>query len=141
MCSSLAPARGDAGENLGKGPMTKSGFSTAAASPSQRYFENTGDHLGSVAGAEPVCLYLETTNRCNLLCTTCPRTFEDLDPPAAMTWGLFTSIVDHFPKIPRVALHGAADPMMSRALPPLIRYLRDRGAYVLLDTTGTLLTR
>ena len=27
--------------------------------------------------SDPVCLYLETTNRCNLLCTTCPRTYAD----------------------------------------------------------------
>ena len=42
------------------------------------------------AAKEPVCLYLETTNRCNLLCTTCPRTFEELEPPADMSWELFT---------------------------------------------------
>jgi hypothetical protein len=26
-----------------------------------------------IAKRAPVCLYLETTNRCNLLCTTCPH--------------------------------------------------------------------
>ena len=25
----------------------------------------------------------EVTNRCNLLCTTCPRTYEGLEPPAS----------------------------------------------------------
>ena len=43
-----------------------------------RYFEHVDEQRGPLAEAEPVCLYLETTNRCNLLCTTCPRTFEDL---------------------------------------------------------------
>jgi hypothetical protein len=33
-----------------------------------------------IADQEPLCLYLETTNRCNLLCQTCPRTFEHLNP-------------------------------------------------------------
>ena len=33
------------------------------------------------------CVHLETTNRCNLLCTTCPRTFEALEPPGDMSWG------------------------------------------------------
>ena len=56
-----------------------------APSPA-RYFEHVGEHRGPLAEAEPVCLYLETTNRCNLLCTTCPRTFEDLEPPADMSW-------------------------------------------------------
>jgi MoaA/NifB/PqqE/SkfB family radical SAM enzyme len=87
-----------------------------------------------------VCLYLETTNRCNLLCTTCPRTFEVLEPPADMSWGLFTSIVDQFPKIARVVLHGVGEPMMVRELPRMIRYLKMRGAYVLFNTNGTLLT-
>src|ERR1700687_3577597 len=107
----------------------------------RRYFEHIGDARGPVAEIEPVCLYLETTNRCNLLCTTCPRTFEDLEPPADMSWELFTSIVDQFPKIARVVLHGVGEPMMVRELPRMIRYLKDRGTYVLFNTNGTLLTR
>ena len=56
-----------------------------------RYFDHIGAARGPIAEAEPVCLYLETTNRCNLLCTTCPRTFEELEPPADMSWELFTA--------------------------------------------------
>jgi MoaA/NifB/PqqE/SkfB family radical SAM enzyme len=110
-----------------------------APSPA-RYFEHVDEHRGPLAAAEPVCLYLETTNRCNLLCTTCPRTFEHLEPPADMSWELFTSIVDQFPRIARVVLHGVGEPMMVRALPRMIRYLKDRGVYVLFNTNGTLLT-
>lgn len=106
----------------------------------QRYFDHIGDERGAVAEAEPVCLYLETTNRCNLLCTTCPRTFEDLEPPGDMSWQLFTKIVDQFPNIARVVLHGVGEPMMVRSLPRMIRYLKDRGTYVLFNTNGTLLT-
>jgi hypothetical protein len=72
--------------------MANSGPTPPAVHPSQRYFEQAGDILQPGAQAEPVCLYLETTNRCNLLCTTCPRTFEDLEPPADMSWELYTSI-------------------------------------------------
>src|SRR6266567_1334487 len=117
--------------------------SAAEAQPpdTRRYFDNIAAERGPVAEVEPVCLYLETTNRCNLLCTTCPRTFEALEPPADMSWELFTSIVDQFPKIARVVLHGVGEPMMVRELPRMIRYLRDRGAYVLFNTNGTLLTR
>jgi MoaA/NifB/PqqE/SkfB family radical SAM enzyme len=106
-----------------------------------RYFEQVDECRGPLAEAEPVCLYLETTNRCNLLCTTCPRTFEHLEPPADMSWELFTSIVDQFPRIARVVLHGVGEPMMVRALPRMIRYLKDRGVYVLFNTNGTLLTQ
>src|SRR5246127_305119 len=105
------------------------------------YFELAESELRPIADHEPVCLYLETTNRCNLLCQTCPRTFEDLEPPADMSWGLFTSIVDQFPKIARVVLHGVGEPMMVRALPRMIRYLKARDVYVLFNTNGTLLTQ
>jgi len=107
----------------------------------RRYFEAVGeDERGPVTEHEPVCLYLETTNRCNLLCETCPRTFEDLEPPADMSWELFTHIVDQFPRIARVVLHGVGEPMMVKALPRMVRYLKDRGTYVLFNTNGTLLT-
>ena len=79
------------------------------------------------------------TNRCNLLCETCPRTFEALEPPADMSWELFTRIVDQVPDIARVVLHGVGEPMLVQALPRMIRYLKDRGIYVLFNTNGTLL--
>src|SRR6201993_883850 len=56
----------------------------------RRYFESASEARGDAAPQNPVCLYLETTNRCNLLCTTCPRTYEELEPPADMSWALFT---------------------------------------------------
>ncbi|HVB15266.1 MAG TPA: radical SAM protein [Stellaceae bacterium] len=116
-------------------------MATAQAKPDpRRYFAHIAAERGAVAEAEPVCLYLETTNRCNLLCTTCPRTFEALEPPGDMSWALFTGIVDQFPEIARVVLHGVGEPMMVRALPRMIRYLKERGTYVLFNTNGTLLT-
>src|SRR5580698_9157050 len=105
-----------------------------------RYFDHVAAARPPRADIEPVCLYLETTNRCNLLCTTCPRTFEALEPPGDMSWELFTTIVDQFPRIARVVLHGVGEPMMVRALPRMIRYLKDRGTYVLFNTNGTLLS-
>jgi len=106
----------------------------------RRYFEAVQEGRTPVAEAEPVCLYLETTNRCNLLCTTCPRTYEELEPPADMSWALFTKIVDQFPRIARVVMHGVGEPMMVKELPQMVRYLKDRGTYVLFNTNGTLLT-
>ena len=83
---------------------------TAIEDP-RRYFEAV-DTRKRQATAPPVCLYLEVTNRCNLLCETCPRTFETLEPPADMTWELFTSIVDQVPDVARVVLHGVGEPML-----------------------------
>jgi radical SAM protein with 4Fe4S-binding SPASM domain len=114
-------------------------MSVQAINP-RRYHEAVEDVMSPVATADPVCLYLETTNRCNLLCTTCPRTYADLEPSADMSWQLFTQIVDQVPNIARVVLHGVGEPMLVKDLPRMIRYLKDRGAYVLFNTNGTVLT-
>ncbi|MDT7950823.1 MAG: radical SAM protein [Acetobacteraceae bacterium] len=104
----------------------------------RRYFEKveSGD---SIASAPPVCLYLEVTNRCNLLCETCPRTFEDLEPPMDLSMELFTKIVDQVPNVKRVVLHGVGEPMLVKHLPDMIRYLKKRPIHVLFNTNGTLL--
>jgi MoaA/NifB/PqqE/SkfB family radical SAM enzyme len=105
----------------------------------RRYFEAVGSERAPVAVEPPVCVYLEVTNRCNLLCETCPRTFETLEPPADMSWALFTKIVDQLPGLARAVLHGVGEPMMVKDLPRMIRYLKARGVYVLFNTNGTLL--
>jgi len=119
-------------------------MSVQARTPSlvdpRRYHDSIGDTLDSIATSDPVCLYLETTNRCNLLCTTCPRTYADLEPEADMSWELFTRIVDQVPNIARVVLHGVGEPMLVKELPRMVRYLKARGAYVLFNTNGTVLT-
>ena len=106
----------------------------------RRYFEKPETQLGAIAEQEPVCLYLETTNRCNLLCTTCPRTYEQLEPEADMPWELFTSLIDQYPKVARVVLHGIGEPMLVKDIAQRVKYLKDRNIYVLFNTNGTLLT-
>ncbi len=115
----------------------------AASSPpaiDPRRYHDSVEAVSSIAARDPVCLYLETTNRCNLLCTTCPRTYADLEPEADMSWELFTRIVDQVPNIARVVLHGVGEPMLVKELPRMVRYLKQRGAYVLFNTNGTVLT-
>jgi MoaA/NifB/PqqE/SkfB family radical SAM enzyme len=56
-----------------------------------------------------------------------------------MSWGLFTSIVDQIPNIERAVLHGVGEPMLVKNLPKMVRYLKDRGTYVLFNTNGTVL--
>src|SRR5437588_11735430 len=112
---------------------------TPAPIDPRRYHESVTDERTEVARRPPVCLYLEVTNRCNLLCTTCPRTYEELEPPADMSWDLFTSIVDQVPDLVRAVLHGVGEPMLVKNLPRMVRYLKDRGVYVLFNTNGTVL--
>jgi len=112
---------------------------SATVKDPRRYFEEVSSQRSTTPAGPPVCLYLEVTNRCNLLCETCPRTFETLEPPADMSWELFVRIVDQVPNIARVVLHGVGEPMLVKALPRMIRYLKDRSTYVLFNTNGTLL--
>ena len=96
----------------------------------RRYFEAGARPDRGVADKPPVCLYLEMTNRCNLLCTTCPRTYAELEPPADMSWELFTRIVDQVPehRARRAARRRRADagegPAAHGALPEGPRRLR-----------------
>jgi MoaA/NifB/PqqE/SkfB family radical SAM enzyme len=106
----------------------------------RRYHESVTGERTEVAQRPPVCLYLEVTNRCNLLCTTCPRTYEELEPPADMSWDLFASIVDQVPDLARAVLHGVGEPMLVANLPRMVRYLKDRRVYVLFNTNGTVLS-
>ncbi len=115
-------------------------MSTSTVTDPGRYFEAIPDARAELAEAPPVCVYLEVTNRCNLLCETCPRTFETLEPPADMSWDLFTLIVDQLPGLARAVLHGVGEPMMVRDLPRMVCYLKARGVHVLFNTNGTLLT-
>ncbi len=112
----------------------------APAVDPRRYHEAAPRTVETVVERMPVCLYLEVTNRCNLLCTTCPRTYVELEPPADMSWALFTSIVDQVPDLSRAVLHGVGEPMLVKDLPRMVRYLKDRGTYVLFNTNGTVLS-
>ena len=105
----------------------------------RRYFEQIAPQRAPQAETRPVCLYLEVMNRCNLLCETCPRTFETLEPPADMDFALFQRIVDQVPGVQRAVLHGVGEPMLVKHLPDMVRYLKARGVYVLFNTNGTLL--
>jgi MoaA/NifB/PqqE/SkfB family radical SAM enzyme len=113
--------------------------SSATAVNPRRYFESVDARRSHTAERLPVCIYLETTNRCNLLCTTCPRTYAELEPPADMSWSLFTSIVDQIPHLERAVMHGVGEPMLVKNLPKMVRHLKDRGTYVLFNTNGTVL--
>ena len=106
----------------------------------RRYHESVKGERTEAAARPPVCVYLEVTNRCNLLCTTCPRTYEELEPPADMSWDLFRSIVDQLPDLARAVLHGVGEPMLVADLPRMVAYLKDHGIYVLFNTNGTVLS-
>lgn len=95
--------------------------------------------LAPVVSNPPVCLYLETTNRCNLLCQHCPRTFASVERPADLSFEQMKLIVDQTPNLKQAVLHGIGEPLINKDLPRMIRYLKDRGVYVLFNSNATML--
>ncbi len=74
----------------------------------------------------PRSLYIEPTNRCNSLCTTCPRTYLPMEAAADMSLAHFRQIVDQFPLLDRVVLHGLGEPSLNRERPQMVAYLKAR---------------
>ncbi|HYP27028.1 MAG TPA: radical SAM protein [Blastocatellia bacterium] len=102
------------------------------------YFKQVNT-LAPVVSNPPVCLYLETTNRCNLLCQHCPRTFASVERPADLSFEKMKMIVEQVPNLKQAVLHGIGEPLINKELPQIIRYLKDRGVYVLFNSNGTML--
>jgi len=102
------------------------------------YFDQV-QTLGPVVSNPPVCLYLETTNRCNLLCQHCPRTFASVERPADLSFDQMKAITDQVPNLRQAVLHGIGEPLINKDLPKMIRHLKDRDVYVLFNSNGTML--
>ena len=107
--------------------------------PGREQYFRLADTLAPVLSNPPVCLYLETTNRCNLLCQHCPRTFASVERPADMTFERMVAITDQVPNLKQAVLHGIGEPLINKDLPRMIRHLKDRGVYVLFNSNATML--
>jgi len=88
----------------------------------------------------PRSLYIETTSRCNSLCETCILTFGGREPQKDLEWSRFRTIVDQFPALERVLLHGIGEPLLNRDLPRMISHLKARGATVLFNSNAITLS-
>lgn len=88
----------------------------------------------------PRSLYLETTSRCNSLCETCILTFGGREPQKDLGWDDFRRVVDQFPVLERVLLHGIGEPLLNRELPRMITHLKARGATVVFNSNAITLS-
>jgi radical SAM protein with 4Fe4S-binding SPASM domain len=88
----------------------------------------------------PLEVYIEPTNRCNEFCTTCPRTFFQREPEADLDFPRFVRILDQFPGVRRVVLHGVGEPLLARDLPRMVAEANRRGAQVLFNTNALALS-
>jgi MoaA/NifB/PqqE/SkfB family radical SAM enzyme len=95
---------------------------------------------GATADYSPSVVFIEVTNRCNLLCQTCPRTFFQREPLKTLTFDEFVTIAEQFPRMRRASLHGIGEPLLNRELPRIIGYLKGRDVEVVINSNGTLLT-
>src|SRR5207237_10444508 len=86
-------------------------------------------------------VYIEPTNRCNELCQTCPRTFFQREPEADLDLERFKRVLDQFPSVERVVLHGVGEPLLARELPEMVAEAHRRGARVLFNTNALALHR
>ena len=88
----------------------------------------------------PRSIYIEPTSRCNEFCQQCPRTLLSREDDRDLTFEKFRYIVDQFPVLERVVLHGLGEPLLNKELPQMVRYLKERGTYVLFNSNGIVLT-
>lgn len=92
-----------------------------------------------IAEKPPRVVFIEVTNQCNLLCETCPRTFDATEEPQTLTRETFSRIVEQFPDMQRAMLHGIGEPLMNEDLPHMIADLKKRDITVIFNTNATLL--
>ncbi len=88
----------------------------------------------------PRSIYIEPTSRCNEFCQQCPRTLLSREDDRDLSYDNFRYIVDQFPVLERVVLHGLGEPLLNKELPRMINYLKARGTYVLFNSNGIALT-
>ena len=126
-------------------PIVNSNSKTLPTLPEQTFLPDSyrlpdGMRRGAEIDLSPRVVFIEVTNRCNLLCKTCPRTFFSREPLKSLSLDEFISIAEQFPGMRRALLHGIGEPLLNRELPKIIRYLKGRAVEVLLNSNGTLLT-
>ena len=68
----------------------------------------------------PRSIYIEPTSRCNELCQQCPRTLLSREDDRDLSFDKFRQIVDQFPALERVVLHGLGEPLLNKELPLMI---------------------
>jgi MoaA/NifB/PqqE/SkfB family radical SAM enzyme len=95
----------------------------------------------SQAAHLPKCLYLETTNRCNLSCRTCIIYRGGWEPERDISLEELIMISEQLPDLERAVLHGIGEPLLNRDLTEMIRHLKNKNVTVLFNTNGVLLNK
>src|SRR5262249_47435491 len=99
------------------------------------------DARGEVAAGGPECIYFEVTNRCNLPCRTCLRTYVTVEPAADLGLAEIRRLATRVRSLRRAVLQGTGEPLLNPELTEIVRELASRGVSVVFNTNGTLLSR
>jgi MoaA/NifB/PqqE/SkfB family radical SAM enzyme len=89
----------------------------------------------------PSELYIEPTNRCNSKCNICVRTFRESEGAKDLSIDEFKAIVNQFPGLRRVVLHGIGEPLLNKDIFRMVSHLKSKGVYVLFNSNAILLRR
>ena len=90
----------------------------------------------------PDSVYIEVTNKCNLQCSTCPRTFFHTDvKQIEMSLDEISTILNQIPDNRRIVLHGLGEPLCHQQIDDIVKLAKSHGHYVLFNTNGLLLNR
>ncbi|MBN1401802.1 MAG: radical SAM protein [Anaerolineae bacterium] len=100
-----------------------------------------GEERGPYAVSQPRCVFIEVTNRCNLRCATCVRTYYSQEQATDLSLTAFRRLVVQFPELERAVLHGIGEPLLNPHLPQMVAELKARGVHVLFNSNGSLLDR
>ena len=90
----------------------------------------------------PVSLQVEPTDRCNLKCIMCPRTFEDVTGGRShdLTLTQFEHVLDEIRFLVSMQLSGFGEPFLNRELPEMIALAVSRGVQVSTNSNATVFT-
>src|ERR671937_461652 len=77
------------------------------------YRFSAGHPRGAMVEAGPKVVFIEVTNRCNLLCETCPHTYFQREPLKSLSLHEFIRIAEQFPHMRRELLHGIGETLLN----------------------------
>ena len=94
------------------------------------------------ATLSPRMVELNTSNVCNLRCSTCVRSWDEFEQPAPvfLTLAQFDAILNRFPGLPKLQICGFSEPTLNKNVPAMIRHAKAMGVqHVEMFTNATLL--
>jgi len=90
----------------------------------------------------PLSAQVEPTDRCNLRCIMCPRTYMSAKEESHdLTLADFNRILDEIPTLKSIQLSGFGEPFLNAELPGMIKLARARGIHVATNSNGTCFSK